>query len=163
MKPRIEVITEKMLIGKRLNMTFSNNRTFELWHSFMPARKLIKNTLNQELISLQIYDQVRELKDFTPDAPFEKWAAVEVSGFDDIPAGMETLVLPGGTYAVFLYKGTPEMFRDTFLYIFGTWLPASGYLLDDRPHFEILGEKYIRNHPDSEEEVWIPIKNKQTR
>jgi len=162
MEPGIEIITEKRLIGKRLCMSFSKNRTFELWQSFMPARRLIKNTVNDNLFSLQIYNQVQELKDFTPDTSFEKWAAVEVSGFDDIPDGMETFILPGGAYAVFPYKGTPEMFRDTFLYIFGTWLPASGYLLDDRPHFEILGEKYIRNHPDSEEDVWIPVKNKQT-
>jgi len=27
-------------------------------------------------------------------------------------------------------------------------------------HFELLGEKYKNNHPDSEEEVWIPIKEK---
>ncbi len=162
MEPRIEVITGKMLIGKRLKMTFSNNRTFELWHGFMPHRSMIRNNLNQELISLQIYDHVLELKDLSTETTFEKWAAVEVSGFGDIPEGMETLVVPGGAYAVFLYKGTPEMFKETFLWILGTWLPVSGYLLDDRPHFEILGEKYIRNHPDSEEDVWIPIKYKLT-
>ena len=34
------------------------------------------------------------------------------------------------------------------------------YTLDDRPHFEILGEKYKNQDPDSEEELWIPIKPK---
>jgi AraC family transcriptional regulator len=43
------------------------------------------------------------------------------------------------------------------MYIFNTWLPKSGYQLDRRPHFEILGEKYKNNNPDSEEEIWIPI------
>lgn len=47
-----------------------------------------------------------------------------------------------------------------FQYIFGTWLPASGYYLDNRPHFEILGHKYKNNDPDSEEEIWIPVKPK---
>jgi AraC family transcriptional regulator len=34
------------------------------------------------------------------------------------------------------------------------------YFLDDRPHFEILGDKYKNGDPDSEEEIWIPIKQK---
>jgi AraC family transcriptional regulator len=37
-------------------------------------------------------------------------------------------------------------------------LPASGYELDDRPHFEILGERYKNNDPDSEEELWFPVR-----
>jgi AraC family transcriptional regulator len=32
--------------------------------------------------------------------------------------------------------------------------------LDNRPHFEILGEKYKQGSPDSEEEIWIPVKEK---
>jgi AraC family transcriptional regulator len=30
--------------------------------------------------------------------------------------------------------------------------------LDQRPHVEVMGEKYKNNDPDSEEEIWIPIK-----
>jgi AraC family transcriptional regulator len=44
-----------------------------------------------------------------------------------------------------------------FQYIYSTWLPASGYALDNRPHFELLGEKYKQGSPHSEEEIWIPI------
>jgi AraC family transcriptional regulator len=39
-------------------------------------------------------------------------------------------------------------------------LPNSAYALDDRAHFEVLGEKYKNNDPSSEEEIWIPIKVK---
>jgi AraC family transcriptional regulator len=60
---------------------------------------------------------------------------------------------------VFNYKGRTGD-SDVFTYIFGSWLPGSSYLLDDRPHFEILGEKYKNNDPDSEEEIWIPITEK---
>jgi AraC family transcriptional regulator len=40
-------------------------------------------------------------------------------------------------------------------------VPASNYDLDDRPHFEILGDKYKNGDPNSEEDIWIPIKPKQ--
>ena len=73
---------------------------------------------------------------------------------------METYILPGGLYAVFLHKGAATTGPKTFQYIFGTWLPESDYSLDIRPHFEILGEKYKNDDPDSEEEIWIPIKPK---
>jgi AraC family transcriptional regulator len=71
---------------------------------------------------------------------------------------MQSFLLPGGLYAVFHYKGLPSEGAKTFQYIFGTWLPGSEYALDNRPHFEVLGERYNNNSPDSEEEIWIPVK-----
>jgi AraC family transcriptional regulator len=160
MIPRIEILTERKLIGNRIKMRLSDNKTRELWRDFMRRRKEIKNSLNTDLFSIQIYDRSLDFKDFNPDTEFEKWAAVEVSDFDTIPENMEAHTLMGGLYAVFIYKGDSNNFHSTFQYIFGTWLPNSDYVLDDRPQFEIMGEKYKLNDPNSEEEVWIPIKKK---
>jgi AraC family transcriptional regulator len=44
-----------------------------------------------------------------------------------------------------------------FEYIFSEWMPKSMFKIDDRPHFEVLGNKYRNNVKDSEEEIWIPI------
>jgi AraC family transcriptional regulator len=33
-------------------------------------------------------------------------------------------------------------------------------LLDNKPHFEIMGDQYKNEDPDSEEELWIPIKKR---
>ena len=71
---------------------------------------------------------------------------------------MECFELPGGQYAVFFYKGSSTD-NSIFKMIFDEWLPASGYEIDSRPHFEILGNKYVNEDPESEEEIWIPIKN----
>ena len=54
-------------------------------------------------------------------------------------------------------------FSKTMQHIFTRWLPESNYRLDNRPHFEVLGERYKNNDPNSEEEVWIPIKQKNTK
>jgi AraC family transcriptional regulator len=155
---RIEILPGKKLIGKRIEMTFSNNRTFELWNGFMIRRKEIRNNLTSELFSMQIYDSPSYFENFNPETIFEKWAAVEVADFNTVPVGMETYILKGGLYAVFIHKGASITGQKAFQYIYGTWLPSSDYLLDDRPHFEILGEKYKNNDPDSEEEIWIPVK-----
>jgi AraC family transcriptional regulator len=161
MEPRIEILSEKKLIGKRLTMTFADNKTFELWKSFMPRRKEIVNHLNHELISMQIYDASFDFSHLDLHTKFEKWAAIEVANFDIVPDGMETYVLMGGLYTVFLHKGAASTGPKTFQYIFESWLPNSNYLLDQRPHFEILGEKYKNEDPNSEEEIWIPIKPKR--
>ena len=161
MDPRIETLPEKKLIGKSLSMSLSNNRTFELWHSFMPKRKEIKNSLSSDLFSLQVYPDSYSFKQFNYNAEFEKWAASEVVDFSEIPEGMKTLNLEGGLYAVFIHRGPAAEGEKTFKYIFTSWLPNSEYELDNRVHFEILGDKYKNNEPDSEEEVWIPIKPKK--
>lgn len=160
MEPRIEILPEKNLIGKRLKMSLNNNRTFELWHDFMPQRKEIQNKVSTDLFCIQVYDHSFGFKDFNPDTEFEKWAAVEVSIVDNVTEGMEHYSLQGGLYAVFLYKGVPSAFHEMFQYIHYSWLPSSEYVLDNRAHFEILGDKYKNNDPDSEEEVWIPIKRR---
>ncbi|RYY19451.1 MAG: AraC family transcriptional regulator [Chitinophagaceae bacterium] len=158
MTPSIQTSGEKKLIGNRLVMSFSNYKVSDLWKGFASRRKEIKNSLTNTMLSVTVYSQ-NHFVDFKPTNEFEKWAAVEVSDFDNVPSEMETLVLPAGLYAVFYYKGL-NTDNSVYQYIFGTWLPGSDYMLDNRPHFEVLGEKYKNNDPDSEEEIWIPIKPK---
>jgi AraC family transcriptional regulator len=160
-EPRIEQLSEKKLVGKHLHMSLANNRTVELWQSFMQQRKNIGQTLSTDLYSLQIYEPTLDFKEFNLQTEFEKWALIEVADFIEIPEGLKAFTLPAGQYAVFINRGLD--FESTFRRIFYEWLPASGYALDQRPHFELLGAKYKNNSPDSEEEVWIPIKTETER
>ncbi len=159
MKPTIQTITPKKFIGKRQTLSLVQNTIGQLWASFMPHKKDIKAVIGSNLYSIATYDP-NYFTQFNPNNLFERWAAVEVTDFLEVPKDMEILEILGGLYAVFEYKGLSS---DTsiFQYIYGTWLPASEYELDQRPHFEVLGDKYKNNHPDSEEEIWIPIKLKK--
>ena len=160
MQPRIEILSEKKLVGKSLRMSLANNKTAELWSAFMSKRKKIKNTVSSELFSIQIYDKSLNFKDFNPQTEFVKCAMIETSRFENIPEGMETRILDGGLYAVFVHKGMAKDFPKTAQYIFSEWLPNSDYELDQREHFELLGVKYNPTDENSEEEVWIPIKQR---
>jgi AraC family transcriptional regulator len=160
MLQRIEIIKEKKFIGCRRMMSFANNQTYELWHDFMPRLNEISDRSGTTLFSIEIYNNPRFFSEFNPEAPFEKWAAVEVNTLNDIPSGLETLNVSGGLYAVFLHRGTASEGEKTYRFIFETWLPDSVYTLDDRPHFAVMGDKYKNNHPESEEEIWIPVKPK---
>lgn len=162
MKPRFEELSPKKLVGRRVRMSFAKDATARLWKGFMPARKNIKDVSGRELFSVQVYPP-SFFERMDPHEEFEKWATAEVSDFADVPEDMETLILECGLYAVFLYHGASSKADSFFKYIFTEWLPESGYELDSRPHFEILGEKYKNDDPNSEEEIWIPIKSRIRR
>ena len=159
MKPRIVAFTEKKLIGCKQNMNYVAYNPVPLWQSFMPIKKEILNSVSTDLFSVQQFPD-DFWTHFNPEKVFEKWAAIEVTNFDDIPDNMHTLVIPNGWYAVFDYKGDGSDAPAFFESIFSNWIPNSDYVVDNRPHFEILGVKYKKGHPDSEEEVWIPIRLK---
>jgi AraC family transcriptional regulator len=155
MNATIKIFPTTKFIGKNLTFTYADYRVFELWSSFMPRRKEIQNAIGSELYIIQI----NPLNfDFKTNTPFVKWAVVAVSSFEYIPDAMETLEIEEGLYAVFNYKGHQSNAAVFFNSIYTQWLPNSGYQLDTRPQFEILGEKYNNNCSASEEEIWIPIK-----
>jgi AraC family transcriptional regulator len=159
MQPSFKNIEEKKLIGKKLTMSYSEYRIGELWSSFMPRRKEIKNNVTNDLISMATYPPTH-FTNFSPENKFERWACVEVKDFVAIPADMESFILPSGLYAVFHYTGSSLEIASFFQNIYTVWLPESQYELDNRPHFEILGERYKNNNPLSEEDIWIPVKVK---
>lgn len=158
LQPKIEMIAEKKVIGMRKRMSFSNYSVHSLWGNFMPRKNEISHQVTLDLISLTSY-QPTHFSNFHPNNEFEKWAAVEVSELGNIPTEMESLILASGWYAVFHYQG---LSNDSTLFenIFTRWLPNSEYVLDQRPHFELLGKNYKNNDPLSEEDIFIPIKPK---
>lgn len=155
--PIIKEVTAKTLVGKSIAMSLIDNKTFDLFSDFMPIRNTIKNTINDDIFEVLIYDETY-FKTFNPNNIFTKWATLEVSNVEDLPNGTSQLNLSSGLYAMFTYKGLAKDIGVLMTYIYSEWLPQSEYTLDHRPHFNILGDKYENNNPGSEETVWIPIK-----
>lgn len=158
MEPRIVQCKEKLVVGFSAEMSLVENTTSELWKSFRVRTNEIVNRTSEDFISLQLFPE-GYFDAFNPMGRFVKWACVEVSDVNHIPDKMNLLTIPNGLYAVFNYVGTgadPSIFQ----YIYEEWIPNSEYQLDDRPHFEVLGDKYKHNDPTSEEEIWIPITKK---
>lgn len=154
---RTELLSEKKLAGHSMQMSFATNKTVELWKSFMPKVKRLNLPASTYLYSLEVYSDTSFFSKFDPNRMFEKWAAIEANAFSSLD-DLQTLILPAGLYAVFMHKGPAADGYKTYEFIFKNWLPQSGYVLDDRPHFALMGEKYKNNDPDSEEEIWIPVK-----
>jgi len=156
MQPKIETIPSRKLVGIRQKMSLAEDLTAQLWRSFMPRRHEVKYRASNEYLSMQVYSKTAG-QIFSPTTVFEKWAAVEVLSYDTVPTSMENYSLSGGRYAIFIHNGPASTAPRTMQHIFGTWLPGSGYELDDREHFEILPEGYDPLDEQAQEEVWIPI------
>lgn len=156
--PKITTIAEKKLVGLKIRTSLAENKTFELWSKFMPNVKEIPNQKKSGIYSIQLFDEDLEFHQFTPNTFFEKWAAVEVLNFEEIPDELEFYVLPGGKYAVFIHHGPAKTFPKTSQHIFGSWIPNSPFEVDSRPHFEVMDYGYKYDDPNAEEEIWVPIR-----
>jgi AraC family transcriptional regulator len=155
-EPHITTLQSTTIVGKHITTTLAENRTRELWQSFRKREKEVQSRSNDWLYSVQTYDESQG--QFTPNSPYDHWAGVEVSNPSSIPAKMEHITVPEGLYAVFIHRGTIKTFAQTMQAIYSQWIPQSDYLLDNRPHLQVMKEKYFGPlDPRSEEEVWLPI------
>ena len=157
MQPETKKIQAKKTIGFSIKTTMADDQTVKIWQQLMPRLKEVKNAVSADLFSLQVYNG-ESFEEFTPTTEFTKYALVEVKNYDFIPEGFEKFEIPAGDYAVFVHKGTSADFYKTSQYIYGEWLPKSKYVLDEKPHFAVMGDKYLgHENPETEEEVWVPI------
>jgi AraC family transcriptional regulator len=159
MTPEIVQFNAKGLVGMSQKMSIVDNKTRLLFRSFMPRRKEIKGRVDLNIYDVRIYPSDYYLN-FSPAKSFTKWVAVEVEKNTQVPSGMSELEIPFGLYALFHYKGLSDNIA-FFQFIFREWLPNSDYELDNRPHFDVLSKKTKLNDPNSEEDIYIPVKPKQ--
>ncbi|MCF8340234.1 MAG: GyrI-like domain-containing protein [Chitinophagaceae bacterium] len=158
MIPVVKQMPDKLIVGRRIATSSAQYNPFELWSKFMPKRKEILNTISPELFSVQVFQEnTFSSTTFNENTLFEMWAAVEVSKIEQIPTELESTIIVGGAFVTFILKGEQPTLTEHYNYIINDWLPKEGYRIDNRAHFQVMGDKYKRNDPNSEEEVWIPI------
>ncbi len=133
-------------------MSLSQNKTPELWRSFMQTCAANAYSPLKPLVSLQVYQSPGDFQSY--EAVFTKWAGFFAASDLNVPAFLKSLDIEGGQYAVFDYNGGPANAMHFFSEVFTSVLPRAGYRPDFRPHFEKLHENYREN---LQEEIWIPI------
>ncbi len=142
-------------------MSLVNNQTKALFAAFRPRIQEIEGRLQSEIdftYCVQVYPESMTFNNFDPNMQFERWAAVSVNQLAEPPIGMEEYNISGGVYATFSYKGTIVNYKNVAHDFYTKWLPKSGYVVDKREHFEIMGTDYFGPfNPDSKEDIWIPV------
>lgn len=150
---RIERFESLYLLGVSLEMNLLQDRTVELFKDFMPRRKDISSIDNLHVYLAKLYPQ-EYFKAFSPANTFRKFAGLKVEEVQNSP-GFEQIYVSGGLYAIFKNTGGPNDSR-IFQYIFNEWLPGSEYILDTRPHLDILPVGYWSSE-DKTEDICIPV------
>lgn len=94
-----------------------------------------------------------------PPATLHYMASVSVTRAGRVPDGMESVMIPAGTYATFSYplSGLAQGFGE----IFDQLLPASGYeQIPGQPLFERYDEAFDPGRPSSAVQIHIPVRRK---
>ena len=163
MRPKIIVKMEFNVIGMSCNASLKSNKIPTLWSEFMSRLGEIKNRIypNSTLITFGVCEH-------SPDCPtsgssldteFHYLACVEVSSLDYVPQGMAGRTIPSTRYAVFTHKGPLDRLGATYKYIYGTWLPKSGFQLAEADDFEVYDERFKgRYNENSQIDIYIPLK-----
>jgi AraC family transcriptional regulator len=70
--------------------------------------------------------------------------------------------LPAGSYAVFTVTGGLPKLGDMFMYAYQTWIPSSNYVVAYPNDYEFYEVDRFKDGqvPDSELEIYIPVKPK---
>ncbi|MDT8718688.1 AraC family transcriptional regulator [Clostridium sp. 19966] len=150
--PQIILDKEFKLIGMKETVKPGSEGIKNLWHNFTSKKSEVKNILAQDtVIGICEY-----MPNITDESKFSYFAGVEVTDFFDIPKEMLIKIIPNSKYAVFTHKGSLSKLKDTYNFIYGIWLPQSGYELAELDTIELYDSR--SNTADPEFDIHIPLK-----
>lgn len=159
-QPEIINISETRLIGIRYTASIVENSVYSMWELFHSRYHEIRNVKkNANQYSICEVSQNFDKKQFDENALSNQFIGVEVDAFGKTPLDMCDKILQGGKYARFIHTGKTADLHITYQYIWGTWIPCSGYELDIRDDFECYTESFLGiDNDNSQILIYIPIK-----
>ncbi|MBK7959777.1 MAG: AraC family transcriptional regulator [Bdellovibrionales bacterium] len=160
MKPRYETRGDFYVIG--VGKIFERGKTEEigdlLWPRLIKRFDEISNKQGKDGDFYVTYGICKEIwKDNQIQEHFNYYAGVEVEKGSVPPQGMELIFIPAQKYAVFTHRGGLKNLSLTNQYIWGTWMPQSGYELAPASDLEIYPAAFEPDNNESEMELWIPL------
>jgi len=159
--PEIIYIDEPIkIIGFKGKTSIANNRIPELWSEFRENVSRIPNVLNHAVsYGICLVSRDFNLHELTKFTSYYELVGLEVTNLDIIPEGMSGHYIKAGHYAIFTHQGRVMQLRNTYDYIWGTWIPNADYEIDLRDDFEVYGEDFYGPEDDkSIIRIYLPIK-----
>ena len=156
MQPRFVDLDELILVGLPYYGNPDEGKFTAAWDRFFAAGLPTGSRVDEKVCyGVELYD-----KDFMPGKDWYYFPAVQVSDPTDLPGLLFAKRFPACRYAVFPVVGGVPKIGAVFGYIYNEWLPSSGYEMAYPWDFEVYGEQFKGDAPDSLVEVYIPIKAK---
>lgn len=152
MEPVIKEKESFMVVGMQEDFTHKTSCNIpKLWDRFAPSMESVPNRKGTHFLGV-----CEGNPDNINDENFLYMAAVEVDSLDDLPEGMEGKQIPKSSYAVFTHKGSLAKLGETSNYIWGSWLPKSGYKYG-AIDFELYDDRFNPATMDGELDIYVPI------
>ena len=142
------------VVGMKVETRMSENKIPGLWAQFLERIHEVKQRSN-------VHDTygISEYSDNYVDEWSNYWACVPVNCIEEIPEGMVAKTVSAARYVVVTHKGKLQTMSNAFDYIYTTWLPKSGYELDEKDSFELYSERFLGgDNEESEIDLYIAIK-----
>lgn len=155
MEPEIREIDSFLVVGVRERFDpKSRHEIPDLWTRFLPLIPSIPHAGAQGTYGVCLNPDAKE-------GSFDYIAGIGVTRVDALPAGLIAETIPRQTYAVFTHTMKshslhPEL-QPTVAWIWGTWLPASGYEYVAGPDFEAYPPDFDMT-PGSRIDICIPVR-----
>jgi AraC family transcriptional regulator len=112
-----------------------------------------RNVINQDTIMIGI---PLDNPDITPEGKCRYQACITVPRQAEAEGEISIADLEASKYAIYHFKGKPHQIKAAYSYIYGIWLPESGWEPKDRPALEIY-----TNPPKQKElayDICLPVK-----
>lgn len=160
MQPRFEEKNEFYVMG--LGDIFERGKTEgigqKLWPEFSTRLSEISNLKGKDKNGVVTYGVCQEIwQDGQIQDHFKYFAAVEVDANTTPPKGMELIKIEKQKYAVFTHRSGLASLDLTNQYIWGTWLPQSGYELSPASDLEVYPSDFMPPERDVPFEIWVPL------
>lgn len=153
MEPKIITRPAFTIVGMRYFGNNQNQEISQLWGTANQHLNKVKN-VDPEWGAIGLCTTVAD----APPGEFEYVAGLVVNKVEDLPQGFVVRDVPSLQYAVFTHVGGLGDLKDTYDYIYHTWLPRSGYELAGNIDFEYYDEDFKDFAPDSRFYIYVPIK-----
>ncbi len=121
----------------------------ELWQRFAPQIGQVPGQVGTTAYGVSW--------NFSTDGQFDHLAGVELAANSPLPAGLEQVTVPAGTFVVFPYPGHISALPATWRTIWSDWFPASGYQPTHGSCVEQYSSEFNPATGTGGIELWIPI------
>lgn len=115
-----------------------------------------RGLVNPQTQSITIYHDSPEI---TAENQLRVSVCITVPANTEVSGEVGKMTLPGGKYALARFELDKDGFQEAWSWVYGEWLPASGYTADDR-----LGFEWYHNTPEDSAagryilDICIPVK-----
>ena len=125
-------------------------RLFNKLFQWAGSRNLLRFTDTKTII---IY---HDNPDITDESKLRVSVCVSVPADTAVDGEIGKMVLPAGKYAMARFELSDDEYQEAWDWVYGTWLPESGYQPDDRPCFEMYYND-PKTHPEGKSIVDICV------